>query len=160
METIKKPEFVSEVCVKDRPELKVLSVGGKGDPREAFDKKIDALLCRLSKMGVKPTGPAIGVFYSSRKRVGVENVIWDACAPVNDRFQVDGEFQFQIFPPARVASVTLTESYDLIEPALDYLEGFLLARGMSFSWPLTEIYLREGEQPITELQYLVLRDCY
>lgn len=151
---IKKPEFVSEVVVKVRPEIKVVSLSGKGDPLETFDHKISEVFSWLGDKWVQ-VGHTLGVYYKDRREVGVENVEWDACVPVDKEVKTDGELKYQILPETRVVSLMLTGGYDLIGPALKYLEAVTETNGIKTSLPLTEVYLEEGEHPVTELQYLV-----
>jgi len=154
--TVEKPEFVSEVVIKTRPKIEVVSLAGKGDPMQTFDDKAQKLLNWLEEKGIKPAGPTLGIYYLNRDEVGVENVKWDACVPVEEPVEVEGDIRFQEFEESKVASTVLSGSYNLIGPALHYLEAVTKANGVKTKWPLTEIYLEEGEKSITELQYFVV----
>ena len=151
---IKKPDFVSDVSIKVRPEIKVVSLAGMGDPLETFDHKVSEVFAWLGDKWVR-VGNTLGVYYKDRRNVGVENVEWDACVPVDKEVKTEGELKYQVLLEKKVASLTLTGGYDLIGPALKYLEAVTEANGIKTSWPLTEVYLEEGERPVTELQYLV-----
>ncbi|MBI2019503.1 GyrI-like domain-containing protein [Candidatus Daviesbacteria bacterium] len=151
---ITKPEFLSEVIVKIRPEIKVVSLSGKGEPLEAFNHKISKVFTYLADKRVK-TGHVLGIFYQDRRKVGVENETWDACVSVDKEIITNDEFKYLNLPEVKVASVILTGSYALIGQALSYLESVTQVNGIKTSWPLTEIYLEEGKEPVTELQYFV-----
>lgn len=153
---IPKPKFVSEVIVKERPEIKVVSLFGKGDPMISFDKRAAEVISWLKRKGVKSVGPTLGIYYLNRTEVGVENVVWDACVPVAEPIAAESKFKFQVLPSAEMISVVLTGGYDLIGPALTYMNRVTEAREIKTRSPLTEIYLREGEEPITELQYFIV----
>ncbi len=152
---IRKPTFVTEMEVKSRPEIKIISLKGKGEPLENFDSKAEELHLFLHQKGIEPAGPTLGVFYRDRREVGVDNVIWDAAVPVSEEIPVEGEIKFQTLEPAQISAVTLTGGYDLIGPALKYMEAVLQKQQLEWSWPLTEIYHTEGETPVTELQYFI-----
>jgi len=164
METLKskkieKPDFVDEVTVKTRPELKVVSLSGKGDPMETFDERLSQVFSWLKHKDIKPVeGITLGIYYKNRAKVGVENVEWDACVPVEEVVDTGGEVKFEALPKRKVASVVLTGDYNLIGPALKYLEQVVKENSLQTEWPLTEIYLKEGESPVTELQYFVKED--
>lgn len=153
-----KPKFVSEVEIKTRPEMRVVSLPGKGDPMRAFNKKARKLYEWLSKKEIKPIGPTLGIYYLNRDEVGVENIKWDACVPVSEQVETEGEIKFQALSEAKVVSTILTGGYDLIGPALKYLEAVAQVNGVEARWPLTEIYLQEEEEPVTELQYFVFEE--
>lgn len=51
---IAKPEFVTELTVKERPEIKVVSLSGKGDPMKAFDEEVAKVISWLEAKGIKP----------------------------------------------------------------------------------------------------------
>jgi len=156
LQTIEKPEFVSEVVIKIRPKLKVVCLPGQGDPMKTFDKRLAQVLSWLEGKGIKPAeGPTLGIYYKNRAEVGVENVEWDACVPVEEKVNTKGEVKFEVLPERKVATVVLTGGYDLIGPALKYLEQVTEENGIQTKWPLTEVYLEEGENPVTELQYFV-----
>jgi effector-binding domain-containing protein len=151
-----KPDFVSEVVIKTRPKMRVVSLSGRGDPMRTFDNRLKQVYEWLKGKGIKPADiPSLGIYYKNRAEVGVENVEWDACVPVNETIEAEGDLKFQMLPEAKVASTTLSGGYDLIGPALKYLEAVTKANNIKTKWPLTEVYLREGEKPVTELQYLV-----
>jgi len=152
---ITRPEFLSETTLKTRPEMKVISLPGKGDPRVTFDKKAEKLYTWLEDREIKPVGPTLGIYYLNRDEVGVENIEWDACVPVGRDLEIEGEIKFQALPESKVASVILNGGYDLIGSALKYMEAVLEANGIKHKWPLTEIYLKEDEELVTELQYFV-----
>lgn len=151
---IGRPEFLSEVTIKLRPGIKVVSLSGKGDPLEAFEHKISKIFAYLEDKKVK-ADHALGIFYQDRRKVGVENEIWDACVSIDKEIDTNNEFKYYVLPEAKVASVILTGSYALIGQTLDYLESVTQANGIKTSWPLTEIYLEEGKEPVTELQYFI-----
>jgi len=150
-----KPEFCSEVVRKTKPDTKAVTISGKGDPMLTFDEKAARIHRLLEQRGVKPAGHTFGVYYLNRGEVGVENVEWDACVPVADEVGVGEGMEVKHFPEAEVVATTLTGVYGLIGPALKYLETIAHANGVKTKWPLTEVYLEEGEKTVTELQYLV-----
>jgi DNA gyrase inhibitor GyrI len=152
----KRPDFLSEIVIKIRPELKVVSLSGRGDPMKTFDEKLSQVLSWLERKDIEPAeAPALGIYYKNRAEVGVENVEWDACIPVREMVDTEGKVKFQTLPERKVASVVLTGDYNLIGPALKYLEQVTNDNGVQTEWPLTEIYVEEGEKPVTELQYFV-----
>jgi effector-binding domain-containing protein len=153
---IPRPEFVSEIVIKERPEIKAISLSGKGNPTVNFDPKAAEIFAWLERKGIKPAGHTLGIYYLKRNEVGVDNVVWDACVPVKEEIPVEGDLKFQVLPPAQVSGIVLTGGYDLIGPALKYMDNVLEAKGIKTKWPLTEVYLQEGKEPITELQYFVL----
>jgi len=158
---IEKPDFVSEVTVKTRPEIRVVSLSGKGDPTTTFDKRLSQVFSWLKRKGIKlAEGPTLGIYYKNRAEVGVENVEWDACVPTEGVVDAEGEVKFQTLPEGKVASVVLTGGYDLIGPALKYLEQVAKENELQIEWPLTEIYLKEGKNPVTELQYFIKEQKY
>ncbi len=152
---IKKSQFVSEIELKNRPTIKLVSLSGKGDPALTFDTKMGKVLAWLKSKDLSPIGYAFGIYYLKRSEVGVENVKWDACVPVSEITETEGNFKYQELSATKVISVVLTGGYNLIGPALDWMESEAKAKGVKTKWPLTEIYIREGDEPITELQYLV-----
>ena len=152
---IKKPSFLTEVELKLRPEIKVATLEGMGEPQEYFDPKAEKLIHFLKKKGVQQLSPILGIYYLDRRNVGVKNVIWDVAIQVENNIPVENNVKFKTLTEARVSSVTLTGSYDLIGPALKYMETILQQKQIKWKWPLTEIYLREGDIPITELQYFI-----
>lgn len=137
--------------------MKVVSLRGKGEPLENFDPKATELLRFLQKQGIKPAGPTLGIYYDNREEVGVDNVTWDAAIPVAAEVPVAGDIKFQILKEAPVSAVTLTGGYDLIGPALKYMEAVLQNRQLKWEWPLTEIYHNEKGIPVTELQYFIVK---
>lgn len=153
--SIEKPEFCSEVTRKTRSVIKAVTISGKGDPMLTFDEKAAKSYRLLEQKGVKPAGHTFGVYYLNRGEVGVENVEWDACVPITEDVEFGGGMEIKQFPEAEVVATTLTGGYDLIGPALKYLEAVAQANGIKTKWPLTEVYIEEGEKPVTELQYLV-----
>ena len=161
METLKsqrveKPEFVSEVVIKTRPEMRIISLSGEGDPMKTFDKRLAQVFSWMESRGILPVkGSTLGIYYKNRAKVGVENVKWDACVPIEEVIDTEGEVRFQTLPEKKVASVVLNGGYNLIGSALKYLEQVAEENGIQTNWPLTEIYLEEGERPVTELQYFV-----
>lgn len=152
---ITRPEYLSEAILKTRPELTVVYLSGEGDPIKTFDEKLEKLYNWLNDRNIKPSGPPMGIYYLDRDEVGVENVIWDACIPINQPLELEGEIGFQILFEAEVVSVTLTGPYDLIGSALRYLKAVSEAYGIKTKWPLTEIYHKVEEEPVTELQLFV-----
>ena len=153
---VTKPEFLSGIALRTRLGMSVISLSGKGDPQKTFDEAEKKLYIWLKNKGVKSVGPAFGIYYLDREKVGVENVEWDACVQVEKPIETEGDIRFQILPQRRVISTTLTGGYDLIGPALKYLEQVALANEINIRRPLTEIYLKEGGKvPVTELQYFV-----
>ena len=160
METLKnnsveKPGFCSEVIRKMRPAIEAITVFGKGDPMLTFDEKVARVYRLLERKGVRPAGHTFGVYYLNRGKVGVENVEWDACVPITDEVEVSKGMEVKQFPQAEVVTTILIGGYGLIGPALKYLEAVARANGVKIKWPLTEVYLKEGKKPVTELQYLV-----
>lgn len=155
---MEKPAFVSEFEQKIRPEMKVVSLSGKGDPMFSFDEKIAAILSWLETKGIRYNKPILGIYYLHRDEVGVENIKWDACVPISNRVETEGEYKYQELPQADIVSVVLTGGYDLIGPALKWLEDQAKAKNIKIKWPLTEIYLHEGDEPITELQCFVVKE--
>jgi len=153
--SIERPEFCSEVARKTRPEIKAVTISGKGDPMLTFDEKAARIHRLLEQKGVKPAGHTFGVYYLNRDEVGVENVKWDACVPIIDDVEVGEDMEVKQFPETEVVATILTGGYDLIGPALKYLEKVAQANGVKVEWPLTEVYLKEGEKPVTELQYFL-----
>ena len=153
---VDKPPFCSESEYKERPAMQVLSLPGKGDPLLTFDAKVVEILEWLKQGNMVPTGPTLGIYYLNRQEVGVEQVVWEACVPVAPVLQGKSPFRYQELPRVKVASTVLTGGYDLIGSALHYLEQVAKDQGKKISFPLTEIYLREEKQPITELQYVVV----
>ncbi|RJQ24699.1 AraC family transcriptional regulator [Candidatus Parcubacteria bacterium] len=149
--------LVTEVEQKIRPPIKVVSLSGKGDPRPQLGKEMAKIYSWLEKKGIVSVGPTFATFHTRRDEVGVENVEWDACVPisVNSEVETKDEFRCQELPGAKVISTTLTGSYDLIGEALNCMENQAKTRGIKTKWPLTEIYWKVGENPVTELQYLV-----
>ncbi|MBI2314720.1 GyrI-like domain-containing protein [Candidatus Daviesbacteria bacterium] len=121
----------------------------------SFDEKVARILYWLDSKRIAHSNPTLGIYYLYRDEVGVENVKWDACVPVSERVGTKGNFKYQKLPETKVTSVILTGGYDLIGPALKWMDSEAEARGIKTKWPLTEIYIREGDNPITELQYLV-----
>ncbi len=156
--SIEKPKFCSNVTRKTRPEIKAVTISGKGDPMLTFDEKAARVHRLLEEKGVKPAGHTFGIYYLNRGEVGVENVEWDACIPITDEFEVGEGMKVKQFPETEVVATTLTGGYDLIGPALKYLESVAQANGVRTKWPLTEVYIEEGEKPVTELQYFVEKE--
>lgn len=152
---IKKPSFVSKVIRRQRLPIRAVVVSGKGDPILSFDKKASWLIDRLSEKSIRPAGPIFGMYYTDRREAGVKNVKWEACVPVAPETVLGDDLKIKEFPETEVVSTTLTGGYDLIGPALEYLEAAVEASGLKTSWPLTEVYLNEGKTPVTELQYLL-----
>lgn len=104
----------------DRPEIKVFFLNGKGDPMKTFDATVGKVLAWLKSKGIKPSKAlTLGIYYKNRAGVGVENVEWDACVPVEEIVEAEGNIKYQVLPKRIVSSVTLTGSYDLIGPALE-----------------------------------------
>jgi effector-binding domain-containing protein len=154
---IVRPEFVSEVVIKARPEMMAVCLSGRGDPMETFDEKAAKVHVWLKRRGIEPAGPTFGIYYKDRGEVGVENVEWDACVPVGEKAEAERDLKLQKLPGAEVVSAVLTGGYDLIGDSIDYLRAVSQANDIKTRWPLTEIYLEEGEEPVTELQYFVER---
>jgi len=152
---LERPQFVSEVELKDRAAIKFVSLSGKGDPMLSFDEKRDKVLSWLKSKGLSSNGYTFGIYYLKRGEVGVKNVEWDACVPVSERVETEGDYKYQELPETKVTSVVLTGGYNLIGPALKWMESETEARGIKTRWPLTEIYIREGDNTITELQYFL-----
>lgn len=151
--SVEKPTFVSKFEQKIRPSIKIVSLSGKGDPMLTFDQKVAKISSWLDTRGIVRSGPILGIYYNNRTEVGVENVEWDACIPIDNKVEIEGDLKYQELPRARVVSVVLTGDYGLIGPALKWMESEATAKGIKTKWPLTEVYLREGSEPITELQY-------
>lgn len=156
--SIEKPAFVSDFEHKTRPAMKIVSLSGKGDPMFSFDEKIASILSWLETKGLGQNKPTLGIYYLYRGEVGVENVKWDACVPISNKVETEGEYKYQELPQADIVSVILTGGYDLIGPALKWLEDQAKAKNIKIMWPLTEIYLQEGNEPITELQCFVVNE--
>ena len=151
-----KPLFVSDMEQKTRPAMKVITLYGKGDPSLSFDNKLVEIHHWLKTKRISPSNtPSLGIFYKSRNEVGVENVEWDACVPVDDKVETESYFKYQELSEANVVSVILTGEYGLIGQALSWMENETKIKGIKMKWPLTEIYLKKGENPITELQYFI-----
>ena len=153
--SVEKPAFCSEVARKTRPDTKAVTISGKGDPMLTFDEKAARIHRLLEQRGVKAAGHTFGVYYLNRGEVGVDNVEWDACIPVEDKVEVGESMEIKQFPKAEIVATTLTGGYNLIGQALKYLEAVARVNGVKTAWPLTEVYLEEGKKPITELQYFV-----
>lgn len=149
-----KPNFVSKVVQKERPKTMAITIPGQGDPLITFDNKSKKILTYLQQRNTKPTGPTFGVYYTDRRDVGVKNVKWDACVPVKAKLDILREMIIKEFPNRQVISTTLTGSYDLIGPTIEYIDIVAKENDVIIKWPLTEIYLKEGQQPVTELQFL------
>jgi len=151
---IEKPKFVSDVTIKIRPEVQVISLHGKGDPMLSFDQTTVKIM-EFLKGKTKPVGHTLGIYYTNRNIVGVKNVEWDSCVPVNEKVAISGDFKLQTLPSSKIASLVLNGSYDLIGPALKYLEAVTKTNNIPTTWPLTEIYFEGGPKFITELQYFI-----
>lgn len=152
---MQKPTFVSEVVIKERTEIKVIYESGSGDPMKFYDPINNKLHQLLKAENVKPTGNDFGIFYVDRRKVDLSELKWDVCIPIESNFSLSEEFKTKILLKTKVASVILTGNYDLIGYAVEYLEKELESRKTKYSWPLTEIYLKYGNVPVTEIQYLV-----
>ncbi len=153
--SIVRPNFITQAIVKVRPRIKAILTSGKGDPRQSFEEKVQGLKWLISGRGLRPAGPAFGVYYDNPETVGIENIRWDACLPVPLILQGSADIVFREYPGVTVVSVEVTGSYDRIGMAIRYLEKVTQANSIRTSWPLTEVYLEEGENPLTELQFFV-----
>lgn len=153
---IEKPNFISDVVKKQRKSINALTIEGMGDPLLTFDNKILIIKEYLKSKCIKPNGHTFGVYYLNRNDVGVNNVKWDACVPIsNNKIKLSNEIKLKEFPKSNVLSTTLTGDYDLIGSALEYLNSVAKTNNITTKLPLTEIYINEGEEPITELQLIV-----
>jgi len=151
-----KPDFLSEVEIKEKTLTRFVSLPGQGDPLLTFDQNVDSILNYLRNEKTNITGDTFGIYYVDRREHGVENVIWDACIPIKKVFQVKEPFKYKELNPCKVSSVVLIGGYELIGEAIKWMEYRLKEMKIDTKWPLIEIYIREGDTPITELQYIVI----
>jgi DNA gyrase inhibitor GyrI len=151
-----KPNFLSEVEIKQKPRIRFLSLPGQDDPLLTFDEKTDSIISYLKEEKDDIVGNIFGIYYVDRREKGVENVKWDACIPIEDEFQVKKPFMYKELAPCKVSSIVLTGGYELIGDAIKWMEYRLREMNINTEWPLIEIYIKEGDTPITELQYTVV----
>ncbi len=147
---MQRPKYLSKAKVTTRAKTGCLTIQGKGDPIVYFDKKIAEIYDWVERNSIKISdNPPFGVYYRDRLKVGVENVIWDACVPVREK--IESPFKFKVFSSKKVLSTILTGGYDLIGDGIDYLESFAKKKSLKLTWPLVEVYIKEGENPVTKL---------
>ena len=151
-----KPLFVSEVEIKNKTLTRFVCLPGEKDPMITFNPKRDSILDFLKKQNIKVINDSFGVYYIDRRKYGVEKVKWDACVPVRQKIEVEKPFLYKELPACKVSSVILTGGYDLIGKALEWMEYRLKEMNIEAKWPLIEIYVKEEDTPITELQYTMV----
>jgi len=144
-----RPDFVGEVVLKTRPKIEALAISGSGDPMLTFDDKLDDIL-RLLK---NHTSLHFGIFYKNRDVVGIDNVEWDACVMTSEKINGMSSIRRIELPEIDIASITLTGPYSLIGDAIEFMKVVLSENNVEVDLPLYEMYLKEGKNPVTELQY-------
>jgi len=148
-------KHLSKAEVIVRPRIMCLALLGKGDPLKHFDDKVAVIQDWLHDTDtVKADSPVLGIFYNDRSVVGIDNVVWEACVPIKD-FILDSPYAFKIIPTTKVLTTRLSEGYDKIGDAIKHLESFSKKNDITLEWPLTEIYIQEGPNPITDIQMCI-----
>lgn len=142
------PDYLSQARIKLRPRIKAIAIEGYGDPKESYSEKEKILKKWLRRKKedypeINQNGSPFGVYYTSRMKAGVENVVWDACLPLNQEVHPEEKIKYRLLPETKVLSITLSGSYSLIGPSLKYMEKLAEENDNKIGWPLTEIYLEE-----------------
>lgn len=149
---IEKQTHLSDAVIKSVPQKKVLTIQGEGNPMKTFDEKLSKVYEYLEGNNIEiPNTPSFGIYYKNRDEISVENVIWDACVEVNESIQSTNNLFYKVLPKQTVISTLLTGGYDLIGDAVHYLEKVAGNNNLKIKWELTEVYIKEGENPVTEL---------
>jgi len=152
---VTKQPHLSDATIKNVSQRKVLTIQGKGDPMKTFDDKLAKVYEYIEKNDVEiPNKPSFGIYYKNRDKASVGNVIWDACVEVSGTIQNANDYcTYKEIPEQLVISTILTGGYNLIGDAVHYLENIAKSNNLEIKWELTEVYIKEGENPVTELWF-------
>lgn len=157
LSNINKQPHLSDATIKHIPLRKVLTIQGLGDPIKTFDNKLSRMYKYLESKNIElPDRPSFGIYYKNRDEVSVENVVWDACVELGEQIQGTKDFVYKEIPAQTVISTILTGGYDLIGDAVHYLENIADRNNLKIKWELTEIYIKEGKNPVTELWFPIV----
>lgn len=157
LSNVAKQMHLSKAVLKNIPNKKVLTIQGEGDPMKTFDEKLSRLHEYLEKNNIEVMDkPSFGIYYKNRGEIGVENVIWDACVEINSPVKGTDKLIYKEFPNQVVLSTILTGGYNLIGDAVHYLEKVAEGSNLEIKWELTEVYIKEGKHPITELWFPIV----
>lgn len=157
LSSVTKEPHLSDAIIKNIPQIKVLTIQGEGDPIKTFDEKLSKVYEYLDKNNIEILDkPSFGIYYKNRDEVSVENVIWDACVEINNPIKSTDKLIYKELPNQVVLSTILTGGYDLIGDAVHYLEKVAEKSNLEIKWELTEVYIQEGKNPVTELWFPVV----